>query len=79
MGQRKVRAGQKNVKLLPKSRAAGTADGADGDWKISRAFGFAQHAAGVSGPYSTLPIFFTAEIRRAESSATNFENSGASR
>jgi hypothetical protein len=29
-------------------------------------------------PYSTLPIFFTAAIRRAESSATNFENSGAS-
>jgi hypothetical protein len=30
-------------------------------------------------PYSTLPIFFTAAIRRALSSATNFENSGASR
>jgi hypothetical protein len=29
-------------------------------------------------PYSTLPIFFTAAISRAESSATNFENSGAS-
>ena len=29
--------------------------------------------------YSTLPIFFTAAISRAESSATNFENSGASR
>jgi len=29
-------------------------------------------------PYSTLPIFFTAAIRRALSSATNFENSGAS-
>jgi hypothetical protein len=30
-------------------------------------------------PYSTLPIFLTAAIRRALSSATNFENSGASR
>jgi hypothetical protein len=30
-------------------------------------------------PYSTLPIFFTAAIRRALSSVTNFENSGASR
>ena len=30
-------------------------------------------------PYSTLPIFFTAAISRALSSATNFENSGASR
>lgn len=29
-------------------------------------------------PYSTLPIFFTAAIRRAPSSTTNFENSGAS-
>ena len=29
--------------------------------------------------YSTLPIFFTAAISRALSSATNFENSGASR
>jgi hypothetical protein len=32
----------------------------------------------VSLRYSTLPIFFTAAIRRALSSATNFENSGAS-
>jgi hypothetical protein len=32
----------------------------------------------ISSPYSTLPIFFTAAIRRAESSATNLENSGAS-
>ena len=31
------------------------------------------------GPYSTLPIFFTAAIRRALSSVTNFENSGASK
>ncbi len=31
-----------------------------------------------AGTYSTLPIFFTAAIRRALSSATNFENSGAS-
>jgi prolyl-tRNA editing enzyme YbaK/EbsC (Cys-tRNA(Pro) deacylase) len=30
-------------------------------------------------PYSTLPIFLTAAIRRVESSATNLENSGASR
>jgi hypothetical protein len=29
-------------------------------------------------PYSTLPIFFTAATSRALSSATNFENSGAS-
>ncbi len=29
-------------------------------------------------PYSTLPIFFTAATNRALSSATNFENSGAS-
>ena len=29
-------------------------------------------------PYSTLPIFFTAAIRRALSSATNLANSGAS-
>jgi hypothetical protein len=29
-------------------------------------------------PYSTLPIFFTAAIRRALSAATNFANSGAS-
>ncbi|WP_167529039.1 hypothetical protein [Bradyrhizobium macuxiense] len=28
-------------------------------------------------PYSTLPIFFTAAINRALSSATNFENPGA--
>jgi hypothetical protein len=31
-----------------------------------------------AGTYSTLPIFFTAAIRRALSSAMNFENSGAS-
>jgi hypothetical protein len=30
-------------------------------------------------PYSTLPIFFTAAIRRVLSSVTNVENSGASR
>ncbi|MEA2837773.1 MAG: hypothetical protein QOD89_2323 [Bradyrhizobium sp.] len=29
-------------------------------------------------PYSTLPIFFTAAIRRALSASTNFANSGAS-
>jgi hypothetical protein len=29
-------------------------------------------------PYSTLPILFAAAIRRALSSATNLENSGAS-
>jgi len=33
----------------------------------------------IQVPYSTLPIFFTAAIKRALSSATNFENSGASR
>lgn len=34
---------------------------------------------GMTGsPYSTLPIFFTAAIRRAESSVTNLANSGAS-
>jgi hypothetical protein len=48
-----------------------------------RASAFARDAAlryrRRTAPYSTLPIFFTAAIRRAESSATNFENSGASR
>jgi hypothetical protein len=31
-----------------------------------------------SDGYSTLPIFFTAAIRRALSDSTNFANSGAS-
>ena len=38
----------------------------------------ARIASGTRRPYSTLPIFFTAAIRRALSASTNFVNSGAS-
>jgi hypothetical protein len=40
---------------------------------------YAPHRArDTKRPYSTLPIFFTAAIRRALSASTNLENSGAS-
>src|SRR5580693_1592650 len=51
---------------------------------IARARGFRQTTATFvkhqtqASPYSTFPILFTAAISRAESSAMNFENSGAS-
>lgn len=47
--------------------------------KCERRQGTAKPVPTMRVPYSTLPIFFTAAIRRALSSAMNFENSGASR
>ncbi len=46
--------------------------------KINAAWKGSRRTKKCEDPYSTLPIFFTAAIRRAESSVTNFENSGAS-
>ena len=61
------------VKTLDRIRAIPVRDGAACDIGDVRA-GRRRELA-----YSTLPIFFTAAISRALSSATNFENSGASR
>ena len=60
------------IKTLDRIRAIPVRDGAARDIGDVRA-GRRRELA-----YSTLPIFFTAAISRALSSATNFENSGAS-
>jgi hypothetical protein len=49
----------------------------EGGYWVWTLFGF-RDDAGDRHAYSTLPIFFTAATSRALSSATNFENSGAS-
>jgi hypothetical protein len=72
MGRRKVHSVQENVKTGRVSPCPAAPPGRERKPVDYR-------AAQTGNPYSTLPIFFTAAISRAESSATNFENSGASK
>ena len=82
MGLGKVRAVQQNVKVgrYPPPRASFRGASKGAAQKRGPTIGSDANPGMTSFfPYSTLPIFFTAAIRRALSSVTNFENSGASR